>query len=910
MDKARVVRVSKDDGKPALGGADTVSRVMEPERLGHAAGLRPGDLVHPYKILEELGEGGFAFVYLAEQSTPVRRRVALKVLKQGVDSKEVVARFEAERQALALMDHRNVARVLDAGTTEKGRLYFAMEYVAGAPITEYCDRNKLTLRERLEVFSTVCDAIQHAHQNAIIHRDIKPSNVLVAEQDGAPVAKVIDFGVAKAIAHRLTSKTIHTVSGQLIGTPAYMSPEQAEMSNERIDTRTDIYSLGMLLYELLAGCLPFDVEVLKAWSVFEIQSYLRSVELPKPSDRILRLGESARGIAEKRRTDPKALFRALRGDLDWVVLKTLEKERSRRYDTPRALAEDLQRHLNNEPVKASPPSWAYWTRKFVRRHTVGVVAASITAVALVVVAVTMTTYAGRLATERDAAHEARVELERVVQFQTQQISQLDMELMGVRIRDFVISEHEAAMQRSGLSADEVEAQGALLRRLLAGTSFTDVALQTVDESFFAAAKESLDEQFNDDSLVRAQMLHTLATTMVELGLVDAAEAPQLEALNIRRRVLGEDHQATLASLAALGRLRNQQGRFAEANEYLLAALNGRRREFGNEHVDTLSSLNDYCRNLRNAGRIDEAEPYCREALQTTRRVLGDEHPHTMRALAHFGELLFRREPLEAESYLREVVAIQRRVLGPEHPDTLESLNLLGLLLKERGRNGEAESVLRASLEGARKRLGNEHLLTIYAMVNVSGVLLRQGKLDETELSLQEALTYARRSLGDRHQMTLTIINNMGFLCLQQGELTDAEGYFREALAGHLSVLGAPHFNTRVIVNNLAAIQNAQSRFRESEALLRESLPIHIEALGEKHWRTYEARSLLGEALTGLGRYEKAENELLEAMSGLEATMPDGSRPTKLPAAIRRVAELYEAWGKHEEAARWRAKLAP
>ncbi len=360
---------------------------------GHAAELvatedmppvseRPGTLIGNYKLMEQVGEGGMGVVYVAEQRQPVRRKVALKIIKPGMDTKEVIARFEAERQALAIMDHPNIAKVLDAGSTESGRPYFVMELVRGVPITDYCDQNKLTTGERLELFVTVCHAIKHAHQKGVIHRDVKPTNVMITLHDGKPVPKIIDFGVAKAINQQLTERTIYTRYAQMVGTPLYMSPEQAELSGLDVDTRTDIYSLGVLLYELLTGTTPFDKKRIRTAAYDEIRRIIREEEPPKPSTRISTLGKTATAISAHRNTDPKRLSQLIRGDLDWIVMKALEKDRTRRYETAGELAADVVRHLNHEPILAGRPSAVYRFRKFARRHkaamaTVGLVAAAL-----------------------------------------------------------------------------------------------------------------------------------------------------------------------------------------------------------------------------------------------------------------------------------------------------------------------------------------------------------------------------------------------------------------------------------------------------------------------------------------------------------------------------------------------------
>jgi tetratricopeptide (TPR) repeat protein/serine/threonine protein kinase len=356
------------------GPGATVDSAPPTERVGATIGR--------YKLLERIGEGGFGVVYMAEQQQPVRRKVALKVVKPGMDSRQVLARFEAERQALAIMDHPNIAKVFDAGATDSGRPYFVMELVKGEPITEFCDRNQLPSRERLELFGQVCHAVQHAHQKGIIHRDIKPTNVLVEMHDTTPVVKVIDFGVAKALGQELTDKTLFTEFAQLLGTPLYMSPEQAGQSSLDIDTRSDIYSLGVLLYELLTGTTPFDKERFKKAAHDEIFRIIREEEPPKPSTRLSESKDSLRSISAQRQTEPAKLTKLVRGELDWIVMKALEKDRTRRYETASAVARDIERYLNDEPVEACPPSAAYRLRKFARRNKTRLTMASVLGLAL------------------------------------------------------------------------------------------------------------------------------------------------------------------------------------------------------------------------------------------------------------------------------------------------------------------------------------------------------------------------------------------------------------------------------------------------------------------------------------------------------------------------------------------------
>jgi len=383
----------------ALLDAETIA-TETPVRPAETPVEGPGTHINQYTLLQKIGEGGFGSVFMAEQERPVRRRVALKIIKLGMETRQVIARFEQERQALAIMDHPNIAKVLDGGTTDTGRPFFVMELVNGVQITEYCDRQHLTTRERLELFIPVCNAIQHAHQKGIIHRDIKPSNVLVTLHDDKPVPKVIDFGVAKATNQRLTEKTLFTEFRTIIGTPVFMSPEQAEMSGLDIDTRTDVYSLGVLLYELLTGTTPFDVKSLLEAGYGEMQRIIREVEPPRPSTRLTAMADTLPNVAAQRGMEPAKLSKVVRGDLDWIAMKCLEKDRTRRYETANGLAMDVLRYLQGEPIVAAPPSARYRFRKFVRRHRVGVMAGG--AIALVLLLGVLGTTAGMVWAVREA----------------------------------------------------------------------------------------------------------------------------------------------------------------------------------------------------------------------------------------------------------------------------------------------------------------------------------------------------------------------------------------------------------------------------------------------------------------------------------------------------------------------------
>ncbi|MEM9408224.1 MAG: serine/threonine-protein kinase, partial [Acidobacteriota bacterium] len=399
---------STDDVPTRATPPDDAPTIELPERLkARGTGTAsPGDPpeIGPYRLIQRIGSGGMGEVWEAEQSEPIQRRVAIKLLRFGLQTRQILARFETERQALALMDHPTIAKVFDAGTAWDGRPYFVMELIQGAPINEYCDRRRLGTRERLELFRKVCDGVQHAHQKAIIHRDLKPSNVLVAEQGDQPEPKIIDFGIAKATAQRLTERTLFTELGQIVGTPEYMSPEQAVGGGEDVDTRSDVYSLGVLLYELLTGSLPFESKELREGGYDEIRRRIREDEPPRPSTRVSGLGETATAVANRRSTQSGQLVRRLRGDLDWITMKALEKDRRRRYGSPADLGADVDRHLDSLPVQAGPPSAAYRATKFVRRHRFGVAFAAVVGVLLMALGVSTIVQSRQVAAERDRAN--------------------------------------------------------------------------------------------------------------------------------------------------------------------------------------------------------------------------------------------------------------------------------------------------------------------------------------------------------------------------------------------------------------------------------------------------------------------------------------------------------------------------
>jgi len=892
-------------------------------------------MVGPYRLIEVIGEGGFGEVWLAERREPMVQRVAIKIIKPGMDSRAVIARFEQERQALAVMDHPNVARVFDGGVTAAGTPYFVMEFVEGEPITAFADAKRLTLRQRLELFIPVCEAVQHAHHKGLIHRDLKPSNVLVVEIEGKAVPKVIDFGVAKAIAGDRWANTAHTQSGVMIGTPLYMSPEQVAGELD-VDTRADVYSLGVMLYELLAGEAPFDARSMRKAAIAEIQRIIRDETPPKPSTRMAQLAnDRTTTVADARSTTGERIASELRRELDWIPLMALRKERDRRYESPQALADDLRRYLDGRPLRAAPESRAYLARKFVRRHKVPVLATAAVFAALAAglsVALWQRSEAIRAkeseseqraraderadaALKAEKAEKARAdELKRVSDFQSQMLGQIDATKAGVDLMSDVRARFAAALAKDDVPEQDRAARVSAFARELVRVNATDAAAALIDRTILRPAIKTIGEQFGDQPAVDAQLRHALAELYRRLGLNEAAVPLQESALSTRRRVLGEEHPDTLLAISNMSVLLRELGRLADAEPYHREALEKSRRILGEEHPETIIAISNMGGLLRAKGDFAGAEPYYREALEKFRRVLGATHPETIRSIGNMGVLLAEQGRLaEAEPYYREALDETRRTLGEEHPQTITSITNMGFLLVSQGKAEEAELHLRDALEKSRRTLGAEHPDTLLAISNMGAMLLERGRLADAEPYLREAVEIRRRTLGEEHPDTLLAMNNLGMLLFDLQRFAEAEPRLREVLEIRRRTLGGEHVDTLISVGNLGTLLRDAGRLAEAEPYYREALDKRRRTLGEEHPHTLVSIGNMGILLTREGRHAEAQPYLDESLEKRRRVL--GAEHPLSRAAVGALVELYTAWDKSEpgkghdaRAAEWKSTL--
>jgi serine/threonine protein kinase/tetratricopeptide (TPR) repeat protein len=880
-----------------------------------------------YTLLEEVGDGGMGTVWKAEQTQPVRRIVALKLIKAGMDTRTVLSRFEAERQALALMEHPNIARVLDGGTTDSGRPYFVMEFVPGVPITEFCDEEHMSVAERLDLFLQVCRAVQHAHTKGVIHRDLKPGNILVSRLDPtAPgVPKVIDFGLAKAMQEPLTEVSRLTLHGVLLGTPLYMSPEQADSNNLDIDARTDIFALGVILYELLTGTTPLERDRFQELSWQELLRLIKEGDPPRPSARVS-ASDALADLAARRRLEPSRLRRLVRGELDWIVMKCLEKDRSRRYETVCVLARDVERYLMDEPVEACPPSVSYRLGKFVRRNK-GVMLATTIGFLLLVSGVAGTSLGLIRADRATQAATNRAEGERKASEQAQKrLSQVQKgnEILASIFRD--------------LDPCAEEKEGKPLRVILG---------ERLDQ-----AAANLDGDTVGDHLVVADLQLRLGRTYRALGQASKAKDLFAKAGSIRRDMLGAEDPETLATLFEEAQALCDLGKLSEAISLGQQVRDAQERILGADHEATLATKNSLAVALWTAGKWSEAATLLEQLRDTLVSRLGPDHSQTLAAIDNLSGVYtgLGKGALSIE-LAKQVREARLKRYGPDHPLSIASLNNLAFRYSANGKMRQALALFEEARDAVVPKLGVDNPKTLIILDNLARMYRAFGRTSEAIPLAEQVRDGRMRILGPYHHATIHTLLNLG-LCYQAGgQPAKAFSLFQQAADG-LERLGFDHEDAGMIIENLCDVLEAKGqasradgwrrnwlaavkwregadsikyahvlkyqggnmlesgRHADAERLFRESLAIRQKAQ-PSDWSTYHAQSLLGEALLGQAKNTEAEPLLIQAYEGLRARereIPSLLARQYLAEAGGRVVRVYEALRRPLQAAQWRAKL--
>ncbi|MCW5551685.1 MAG: serine/threonine protein kinase [Verrucomicrobiae bacterium] len=799
----------------------------------------PGSVIGRYKLLEKIGEGGFGVVYVAEQREPVKRRVALKIIKLGMDTRQVVARFEAERQALAMMDHPNIAKVFDAGATETGRLYFVMELVRGIRITEYCDQHNLSTPERLELFIKVCQAIQHAHQKGIIHRDIKPSNILVTVNDGVPVPKVIDFGIAKATQGELTDKTVYTQFQQFIGTPAYMSPEQAEMTSLDIDTRSDIYALGVLLYELLTSKTPFEQKDLLKAGLDGMRRMIREQEPARPSTRVSSLGDEERTTTARRRgLDAHKLVHLLRLDLDWIVMKCLEKDRTRRYETANGLAADIRRHLENVPVIACPPSAVYRFQKMVRRNKLAFAATAAVATALVIGLGFATIMFFREAKARGRA-------------QVQEQEAREAEAQARAILEF-FQRHVLAVARPAGEPNAIS---------------RDV---TVREALIEAEKQ-ISATFSNQPLIEAQLRETLGETFWYLGDVERSLVQCERALELFRAKLGPDAKHTLTTMNNLANAYENTGQFEKALPLAEAVMKRLQEIQGMNSRDTLIAMHGLAYLYHSMGDDEKALPLELKTLELRKRALGVADADTLSSMDCLGMIYMSLGQItNAIAICEESVAIARTNFSPDDPTTLSAMANLASAYQRNRQVKDALPLRKAVLERRQRIYGPKSSQTLISMMNLASAYELDGDI-KAAIDLNEKVLGLRLSeLEPDHPDTYYSMHNLAAAYSKGGRLPEAIELAKKTVEGRRKKLGPDHPETLKSMSSLAVYYQDEGQFSNAIPIYEQTFALAESRFGANHPTPLEFLHKLAFAYYEAGQWSNAIPKLQEALKRYQA----------------------------------------
>ncbi|MEE2908638.1 MAG: serine/threonine-protein kinase [Planctomycetota bacterium] len=791
--------------------ADTTHSGTTNQVSGHDVG--PGDSLGPYRIIGILGEGGMGIVYLATQAAPVRRRVALKVLKPGMDSKAVLARFQAEQQAMALMDHSGITTVLQTGLTPAGRPWFAMEYIEGERLDVYCDRKRLDTNSRLKLFARICDAVQHAHQKGVIHRDLKPSNILVTLDDnGIAQPHIIDFGIAKATSQPLTEETLLTSHGQLVGTLAYMSPEQLNVSADFVDTRSDVYALGVILYELLSGQLPFEPGTMHEDGIDSIRKTIRDTTPPKPSTRLTSIDrEEAARIAGARNTRIEDLERQLRRELEWIPLKALRKAPDERYTSPESLASDVRRYLGGEPLEAGPPSRVYRMKKILKKNKVpAATTAGFVFLLLAATAVSLSLLWSANEAKLQAQQEA-TRAEAVQAFVTNMLASVDPRKAGSMdkaLMKLVLSDAAERVGENFQNQPQVEAN---IQQII-GSTYHHLGLHDQAERHLEKSVALYRGSLGDQDANTTKSIMERANLAMNRGQYDKAEAGYREVLNTRRTLLGEEHPETLETQSNLGELLRRQGYLDEAMDLVSRTLEANRRIRGNENRYTLHTIDNMGILMAMSGDYEQAEEYFIEAQDIRIQTMGEEHPETLHSMGNMATLYWSQERFdEAHAQYLRVLEIRLRVEGDEHPSTLRLQGNLAGLLQDMERYDECEQIRRKVLKTKQRVLGEAHPSTLNEYIGLGSYYLTQAQLEEAEHWFQLAWEGRRETLGDDHPDTLSAKARIGMVMRDIGRYEESQAYLEDVYAMSCQRHGKDSPDAHLILKEMVLLYDAWER---------------------------------------------------------------------------------------------------
>lgn len=864
--------------------------------------------IGPYRLIRPLGRGGMGTVYLAVRDDDAfTQYAALKVLRRGLDTEDVLRRFRAERQILAQLSHPNIARLFDGGATEAGRSYFVMEYVEGEVITAYCDRRRLSVDERLGLFRKVCEAVHHAHRNLVVHRDLKPSNILVTEE-GEP--KLLDFGIAKLLAPAEAGVSAPlTQTGRRVMTPEYASPEQVR--GEAVTTASDVYALGVLLYELLTGCHPYRLE---RRTVREVERVVCEETPERPSTAVGRSDAieqedgstcaiSPEQVSAARSTRPGSLRRRLRGDLDDMVLMALRKEPERRYASAEQLSEDVRRHLDGLPVVAQPDTLTYRMKKFVRRHRVGVAASAVIVLLLAAATIVTAVQSRRIRAQAQTVRAERDRAEQVVDFLVNLFEASD----PVQSRGETITARELLERGSRRVERELSAQPAVQAEMTAvmGRVYTSLGRYDRAEEHARRALARRKELYPAGHPEIAQSLNDLGLVMNEKSRYDAADSLFRRALALRRDHFGEHSFEVAESLQNLGWLLVRTNEYETADSLYRRALAIRRDIRGPRHPDVAETLSDFGILQRRRGNLEAAERIQRNALSIRREAYGDTHRWVGQSLNNLAIVMEDKSNYAAaESLLTEAVDVWRRVLGEEHPDVILALSNLAKQHEHQERYEAADSLFRYVLQKQKQTLGDNHRLIALTLADLAGIQREQGALDDAEALYRRALTMRRHLFGDEHREVGWTLEGLADIREEQRAYADAERLYREALSIYRAALSDDHPDNAYALLGRGRMLLAQNEPTRAEPMLREALAIRVEAYDDTDPRTTKARLALGTCLTDLGQYEEAESQLTKSQAMLQKA--SGAHPDLVRRVEKALTDLYGAWGRPTLAEPYRA----